>query len=69
MSTLWGPPHSTFFAHAGVADVINAALCPGRRNCEAIPVSMAIVYERVEVVRKVGIKFVAPGFDALGRFS
>ena len=31
--------------------------------------SMAVVCERVEVVRKVGIEVLAPGFDALGRFS
>ena len=31
--------------------------------------SMTAVYERVEVVRKVGIGVLAPGFDALGRFS
>jgi hypothetical protein len=30
---------------------------------------MAVVYERVEVVRKVGMEVLAPGFDALGHFS
>jgi hypothetical protein len=30
---------------------------------------MALVYERVEVVRKVGIEVLAPGFDPLGRVS
>jgi hypothetical protein len=30
---------------------------------------MAVVYERVEGVRKVGIEVTAPGFDALGRFA
>jgi len=32
-------------------------------------VSMAVVNERVEVVRKVGIEVLAPSSDALGRFS
>ena len=31
--------------------------------------SMAVVYERVEVVRKVAIEVPATSFDALGRFS
>jgi len=30
---------------------------------------MAVVHEGVDVVRKVGIEVLAPGFDALGRFS
>lgn len=31
--------------------------------------SMAVVYERVEVVRKVGIEVLTPSSDAPGRFS
>ena len=31
--------------------------------------SMAVVHERVEVVRKIGIEVLAPRSDALGRFS
>ena len=64
MCSLWRPPHPASFAHTGVADVIDTAFCPGRRNCETVSISMAIVRERVKILGKVGVEFLTPGNDA-----
>lgn len=69
VGSLGRPSHSATFSHAGVADVVYAALSPGRRNRKPRTVPPTIVGQIVHIVRKVGIEVPAPGLHPPGGFS
>jgi hypothetical protein len=52
----WVTISSASLSHAGVADVVHAALSPGRRNRKTRAVPPTIVGQAVHIVRKVGIE-------------